>query len=119
MVAIAILSILTTFSVASYRYINNKSHLNEAKQALLKADQQYHLYQLVNPYLLDDLNHNIQFESNNDYHFQIEENKTITSFIALKNNSLRKDPCTKLILNTNDETQAFDFSGKANEKCWQ
>lgn len=119
MITLTIVSILTAMSVVSYQAIHHKLALQQAKQSLYHAAKTYHFYQLVNPYLLNDLNANILFENNNDYHFQIEENNSNTTFIAIKKHMNSHDSCTKLTLNTVDETQAFDSNDQPNQSCWQ
>jgi|GEM_PF-4923294 len=119
MVVIAIISILTTLSVLSYHSIMAKVHANEAKQSLYNAAKQYHLHQLVNPYLLNDLNANITFENNQNYRFQIEENKKkVVTFLAIKKHPNPQDNCAKLSLNTLDETLAYNSSGHEIDSCW-
>ena len=118
MVTLAIVSLLATLSVISYQNIQNKMHRQSAKQSLFEASKQYHLYQLINPYLLNDLNANIAFEKNEDYHFQLEENKKIVTFIAIKKNTTTSDPCSKLTLTSEDETKAYDSNGQENTNCW-
>jgi prepilin-type N-terminal cleavage/methylation domain-containing protein len=119
MVVLAITSILTTLSVISYRHIQNKIYLNQAKQSLFEAAKQYHFYQLVNPYLLNDLSSNITFENNNDYHFQLEQKQKTVTFIAIQKHPSPQDHCTKLSLNTRNETNALNANGQEASNCWQ
>ena len=118
MVTLAIISLLTALSVISYESIQNKINRQSAKQSLFEAAKKYHLYELINPYALSDLNPNLLFENNKDYHFQLEQNKKIITFVAIKQHSSTQDKCSKLTLNTQDETKAYDFDGQENADCW-
>jgi prepilin-type N-terminal cleavage/methylation domain-containing protein len=118
MVTLVIISILTTLGVISYHSIENNVHQQSAKQSLFEAAKKYRLYQLVNPYLLNDLSANILFEDNDNYHFQLEQNKKITTFIAVKKHPKNSDPCSKLTLNSQDETKAYGADGQENLSCW-
>lgn len=118
MVTLAIISLLTTLSVVSYQGIQSKIHRQSAKQSLFEAAKKYHLYQLINPYLLNDLNANIVFENNEDYYFQLEQNKKNVTFVALKKKINAFDQCSKLTLNTEEETRGYDSTGRENASCW-
>jgi prepilin-type N-terminal cleavage/methylation domain-containing protein len=118
MVTLAIISLLTTLSIVSYHSVQSKIHRQSAKQSLFDAAKKYHLYQLINPYLLNDLNANIVFENNDDYHFQLENNKKIITFVAIKKKTDPFDKCSKLTLNTEEETRGYDSTGQENASCW-
>ena len=117
MVAITIISILSAASVVSFQAIQRNHAINQAKLALTQAVQQYNFYQLTNPYLLNDLTHNIHFETSKYYQFEIEEKHNQVMFIAKGKNTLIKQ-CQQLTLSTSLQQSAFNNNHQLNEHCW-
>lgn len=118
LIALTIASIFSTCSILSYKHIQARILLNGAEQELYHAMQQYHLYQMLNPYHLDDLTADILFSSNRYYHFYIEQKNLTTLFSAQKISPDYHDICTKITLDTHETTQGYNADGQRNTHCW-